>query len=948
MLTRRHWLSLVGIKTAIIGSVIARSPFRASGATPLQPPLQPQAVPGNLKPVGPADFDMANELMRVDPVAPISTGAFPAHWDNNQAAKCGHGPCGIAKEFGESGPMVGAPPVQVKEFLDDDDDGAESRAWITQLYNEFGDQHLAKTEFYELGVGIGSAPILPDTPTRFLGYGLWKDGAVKPTTPGPKFLARLGHPMVIRYINTTNDYMSVHLHGGHGPSHSDGHPAFVIPKMMPEDKLGSKGYGQNHRDYFYPHTIPAQMPPGAELKDRLKYLDISESPSTLWYHDHSMDITGPHVYMGLAGFMPFFDDFELDLLARGVLPMCKRKSTSDSLDDTFENCKTNPLDHTIVFQDRLFSTENQLLYSVKGHNGMLGDRVLVNGQWKPKMTVAPRQYRLRLLNGSNARIYKLELFAQLVDAVTGQPTSDPVPLRKKMPDGSAWHRLGKDSWLFPHAIRQDKVLLSMAARADMVIDFQQIQRAFAAELNGKRLVVYLANVLSQTSGRGPDGKLDDGNAQELPVIELIQNVNVANEREDQAKGELKQPCMLLKFEITEDFAKLPKVLDPQTNSLVHAFERLGYTSINEIPQATIRAGTKLRPHTPILPSEIVRTREVVFERGNGIWQINGKVVNEFMSNFVPELNSAECWILENGGGGWWHPIHIHLESHQQIEYLNEADVVEFQRILGELVSRFDQAVQDEVVVGQGEASAELKSILQAIKDSLAPFEDRLQGAALARGTNDDVSLQKLTKAGVKLLEQFSTKRATTLAQLNRPTDELSLKAYLRLQDAYGEIADLVAELNADLVFEDGRIWERVSVPEWDRYKSDTTLLGPNTRVKIFMKFRTFDGPFVFHCHNLEHEDMRMMYVFDPRPTPDRLVDPGLAVQKQLYHDSEQVVRYRHPWRFDDDEPPKFDRAPHTDKAPPECTKSPRWDEDPPTPLAEPKAHPIWGGWDEHL
>jgi hypothetical protein len=33
---------------------------------------------------------------------------------------------------------------------------------------------------------------------------------------------------------------------------------------------------------------------------------------------------------------------------------------------------------------------------------------------------------------------------------------------------------------------------------------------------------------------------------------------------------------------------------------------------------------------------------------------------------------------------------------------------------------------------------------------------------------------------------------------------------------------------------------------------------------MFMKFRTFKGPFVFHCHNLEHEDMRMMFVFDPR------------------------------------------------------------------------------------
>jgi FtsP/CotA-like multicopper oxidase with cupredoxin domain len=52
--------------------------------------------------------------------------------------------------------------------------------------------------------------------------------------------------------------------------------------------------------------------------------------------------------------------------------------------------------------------------------------------------------------------------------------------------------------------------------------------------------------------------------------------------------------------------------------------------------------------------------------------------------------------------------------------------------------------------------------------------------------------------------------------------------------------------------------------EW-AYKSDVAMLGPTTEVELFMKFRTFHGPFVFHCHNLEHEDMRMMFVFDPIP-----------------------------------------------------------------------------------
>jgi spore coat protein A len=31
---------------------------------------------------------------------------------------------------------------------------------------------------------------------------------------------------------------------------------------------------------------------------------------------------------------------------------------------------------------------------------------------------------------------------------------------------------------------------------------------------------------------------------------------------------------------------------------------------------------------------------------------------------------------------------------------------------------------------------------------------------------------------------------------------------------------------------------------------------------VFIQFRDFKGPFTFHCHNLEHEDMAMMARFD--------------------------------------------------------------------------------------
>ena len=50
-------------------------------------------------------------------------------------------------------------------------------------------------------------------------------------------------------------------------------------------------------------------------------------------------------------------------------------------------------------------------------------------------------------------------------------------------------------------------------------------------------------------------------------------------------------------------------------------------------------------------------------------------------------------------------------------------------------------------------------------------------------------------------------------------------------------------------------------------KKDTVILGPNSEVEIYFKFRDYTGPFVFHCHNIEHEDMAMMARFDVAPSP---------------------------------------------------------------------------------
>jgi FtsP/CotA-like multicopper oxidase with cupredoxin domain len=94
------------------------------------------------------------------------------------------------------------------------------------------------------------------------------------------------------------------------------------------------------------------------------------------------------VYRGLAGLFIVSDDEEK---AAGL--------------------PSGPYDIPLVIQDRVFDADNQLVYSSgnmwEQMDGFLGDRILVNGKPDFILPVATRAYRLRILNGSNSRIYKL-------------------------------------------------------------------------------------------------------------------------------------------------------------------------------------------------------------------------------------------------------------------------------------------------------------------------------------------------------------------------------------------------------------------------------------------------------------------------------------------------------------------------------------------------------------
>jgi len=171
---------------------------------------------------------------------------------------------------------------------------------------------------------------------------------------GPIIKANKGDKVRIRFTNQIPGNSIIHWHGLHVPAVMDGHPRHVIPK------------GESYLYEF-------------EVKNRA---------GTYWYHPHPHGQTGYQVYGGLAGLFIVSDEEEK---AAGL--------------------PAGEYDIPLVLQDRSFDGDNQLAYLSGGRmefmTGFIGDQILVNGNPDFSLAVSTRSYRLRLLNGSNSRIYKL-------------------------------------------------------------------------------------------------------------------------------------------------------------------------------------------------------------------------------------------------------------------------------------------------------------------------------------------------------------------------------------------------------------------------------------------------------------------------------------------------------------------------------------------------------------
>lgn len=169
---------------------------------------------------------------------------------------------------------------------------------------------------------------------------------------GPSFKINKGETVNILLQNNLSEHTNIHWHGLKIPALMDGHP----------DQLANVG-----GTFRYQFTV-------------------NQRAGLSWYHPHPHEHTGKQVFQGLAGLFIINDAEEAAL-----------------------NLPSDQYELPLIIQDKRI-TENGITYNPSMEEvmaGYMGPSILVNGNDSPFTNVSTRFYRLRILNGSNARIYNL-------------------------------------------------------------------------------------------------------------------------------------------------------------------------------------------------------------------------------------------------------------------------------------------------------------------------------------------------------------------------------------------------------------------------------------------------------------------------------------------------------------------------------------------------------------
>ncbi len=209
-----------------------------------------------------------------------------------------------------------------------------------------------------------------------------------------------------------------HLHGGVTPSDSDGFPRSWFSRN--QTRTGETFDGTTF-EYFN-----------------------GQLPTMLWYHDHALGMTRLNLAAGLEG-MYIIRDPQHDTIAP-LLP-------------------SGQFEMPLMLTDRAFNSDGSIQFNIDGDNPDIhpfwvpeyfGDVIMVNGKAWPNMNVQRHQYRFRIVDGSNARFYNLQL--------VNQTTHQPVP----------FIQVGADGSYLPAPATLTSIFMAICERVDILVDFSNL------------------------------------------------------------------------------------------------------------------------------------------------------------------------------------------------------------------------------------------------------------------------------------------------------------------------------------------------------------------------------------------------------------------------------------------------------------------------------------------